>query len=77
MLATSLTTAFLLLLERLTPKERAAYLLHDIFDQSYGDMQRRWRLMRPLAENSFRAIVRTSIATRFATSRQGKCRTIS
>jgi RNA polymerase sigma-70 factor, ECF subfamily len=37
-LATSLTTAFLLLLERLTPKERAAYLLHEIFDQPYPDI---------------------------------------
>jgi RNA polymerase sigma factor (sigma-70 family) len=37
-LATSLTTAFLLLLERLTPKERAAYLLFEIFDQSYAEI---------------------------------------
>ena len=37
-LATSLTTAFLLLLERLTPKERAAYLLHEIFDQPYVEI---------------------------------------
>ena len=37
-LATSLTTAFLLLLERLTPKERAAYLLHEIFDQPYSEI---------------------------------------
>lgn len=37
-LAASLTTAFLLLLERLTPKERAAYLLHGIFDQSYAEI---------------------------------------
>jgi RNA polymerase sigma-70 factor (ECF subfamily) len=37
-LAASLTTAFLLLLERLTPKERAAYLLHEIFDQSYANI---------------------------------------
>jgi hypothetical protein len=37
-LAASLTTAFLLLLERLTPKERAAYLLHDIFNQSYAEI---------------------------------------
>jgi hypothetical protein len=36
-IAASLTTAFLLLLERLTPKERAAYLLHEIFDQSYAE----------------------------------------
>ena len=37
-LASSLSTAFLLLLERLSPKERAAYLLHDIFDRSYEDV---------------------------------------
>lgn len=37
-LAASLTTAFLLLLERLTPKERAAYLLREIFDQSYEEI---------------------------------------
>ena len=36
--ASSLTTAFLLVLQRLTPKERAAYLLHDIFDTSYGEI---------------------------------------
>lgn len=35
MRASSLSTAFLLLLERLTPKERAAYLLRDIFDMPY------------------------------------------
>ncbi len=38
MLSTSLTTAFLLMLERLTPKERAAYLLHDIFEQDYAEI---------------------------------------
>jgi len=37
-LASSLTTAFLLLLERLSPKERAAYLLREIFDHSYRDV---------------------------------------
>ncbi len=37
-LATSLTTAFLLLLERLTPKERAAYLLREIFDYPYAQV---------------------------------------
>ena len=36
-LASSLTTAFLLVLERLTPKERAAYLLHEVFDVSYAE----------------------------------------
>lgn len=37
-LASSLTTAFLLMLERLTPKERAAYLLHEIFEQPYAEI---------------------------------------
>lgn len=37
-LASSLSTAFLLLLERLTPAERAAYLLHEIFDHDYGEI---------------------------------------
>lgn len=37
-LASSLSTAFLLLLERLTPKERAAYLLHEIFGLAYPDL---------------------------------------
>lgn len=39
-LGSSLTTAFLLMLERLTPKERAAYLLHEIFDMDYADIAR-------------------------------------
>lgn len=39
-LASSLSMAFLLLLERLTPKERAAYLLHEIFDADYSDVAR-------------------------------------
>lgn len=30
--------AFLLLLERLTPKERAAYLLHEIFETPYAEV---------------------------------------
>jgi RNA polymerase sigma-70 factor (ECF subfamily) len=34
-LASSVTTAFLLLLERLTPKERAAYVLREVFDFEY------------------------------------------
>lgn len=37
-LGQSLTTAFLLMLERLTPKERAAYLLYEIFDTSYAEV---------------------------------------
>jgi RNA polymerase sigma-70 factor (ECF subfamily) len=39
-LALSLTTAFLLVLERLTPKERAAYLLREIFEIPYPDVAR-------------------------------------
>ncbi|MGA4633814.1 RNA polymerase sigma factor SigJ [Pseudomonas solani] len=37
-LAASLQTAFLLVLERLSPKERAAYLLHDIFERPYAEV---------------------------------------
>jgi RNA polymerase sigma factor (sigma-70 family) len=34
----SLTTAFLLLLERLSPKERAAFLLREVFGRPYGEV---------------------------------------
>jgi len=34
----SLSMAFLLLLERLTPVERAAFLLHDVFGYSYDEL---------------------------------------
>lgn len=34
----TLSTAFLLLLEKLSPKERAAYLLYEVFDQRYNDI---------------------------------------
>lgn len=37
-LAESLSTAFLLLLERLSPTERAAYLLREVFDYDYADV---------------------------------------
>ena len=37
-LAASLSMAFMLMLERLTPKERAAYLLYEVFDQSYAEV---------------------------------------
>lgn len=37
-LASSVTMAFLLLLDRLTPKERAAYLLREVFDQDYDEV---------------------------------------
>ncbi len=34
----SLSMAFLLLLERLTPVERAVFLLHDVFDYGYDEV---------------------------------------
>jgi len=37
-LADSLSTAFLMLLERLKPGERAAFLLHEVFGQPHGDV---------------------------------------
>lgn len=37
-LPASLSMAFMLMLERLTPKERAAYLLYEVFDQSYAEV---------------------------------------
>lgn len=46
-LASSLTTAFLLALQRLTPKERAAYLLRDIFDVPYPEVARTLDLQEP------------------------------
>jgi RNA polymerase sigma-70 factor (ECF subfamily) len=39
-LASNLSLAFMVLLERLSPVERAAFLLHDIFDCGYSDIAR-------------------------------------
>lgn len=39
-LASNLSLAFMFLLERLSPIERAAFLLHDIFDCAYADVAR-------------------------------------
>jgi RNA polymerase sigma-70 factor, ECF subfamily len=36
--ADSLTMAFLVILETLTPPERAAFLLHDVFGYGYGQI---------------------------------------
>jgi RNA polymerase sigma-70 factor (ECF subfamily) len=46
-LTTSLATAFLLLLERLTPKERAAYLLHEVFEIDYAEVARTLEMEEP------------------------------
>ena len=37
-IASDLSIAFLMLLERLAPDERAAFLLHDVFDCGYDDI---------------------------------------
>jgi RNA polymerase sigma-70 factor (ECF subfamily) len=37
-LASDLSVAFLVVLERLAPEERAAFLLHEVFDSSYTDI---------------------------------------
>ena len=37
-LSDSLSLAFLVLLESLTPEQRAAFLLHDVFDYGYGEV---------------------------------------
>lgn len=39
-LANDLSFAFMLTLERLSPLERAAFLLHDVFDMDYSDIAR-------------------------------------
>ena len=39
-LASELSIAFMVLLERLAPAERAAFLLHDVFDVGYADIAR-------------------------------------
>jgi RNA polymerase sigma-70 factor (ECF subfamily) len=39
-LASDLSVAFLVLLERLGPEERAAFLLHEVFDCDYGEIAR-------------------------------------
>jgi RNA polymerase sigma-70 factor, ECF subfamily len=39
-LASELSIAFMVLLERLAPEERAAFLLHEVFESGYGDIAR-------------------------------------
>lgn len=39
-LASSLSVAFLVVLERLAPEERAAFLLHEVFESGYGEIAR-------------------------------------
>jgi len=46
-LASTLSTAFLLVLERLTARERAAYLLHEIFELPYAELAETLALTEP------------------------------
>jgi RNA polymerase sigma-70 factor (ECF subfamily) len=39
-LSSDLSVAFLVVLERLSPEERAAFLLHDVFDSAYPEIAR-------------------------------------
>lgn len=45
--AQTLTTAFLMVMERLTPKERAAYLLREVFANSYGEVAEVLQISEP------------------------------
>lgn len=64
-IASSLSTAFLLLLERLTPKERAAYLLHDIFAMPFDEIAETLELepanCRKLAARARQFIVQNNV----------------
>ena len=79
-LAQSLSTAFLLMLERLTPKERAAYLLHEIFDIPYGlvaetlDMQE--SACRKLVSRAKANIGRDKVRSRMPTEQQDRFLTV-
>lgn len=48
-LASDLSMAFLVLLERLSPEERAALLLRDVFDEAYGKIARVLEKSEPAA----------------------------
>ena len=70
--ADSLSMAFLLLLERLTPVERAAFLLRDVFGYEYGEISgiisKSEANTRQLAARARRHV--TENRPRFATSRE-------
>ena len=48
-LADDLSFALMLALERLSPLERAAFLLHDVFDRPSRKSRKRWTGRKPLA----------------------------
>ena len=61
-LADNLSVAFLMLLERLAPEERAAFLLHDVFDIGYPEIARSSNEAKPPAGRSCTARVSVSVA---------------
>lgn len=68
-LAASLQTAFLLMLERLSPKERAAFLLREIFDVSYPQVAETLAMREPTCRklvSRAKARLETSNATNAA-----------
>jgi RNA polymerase sigma-70 factor (ECF subfamily) len=73
-LADSLAMAFLVVLEKLTPMERAVFLLHDVFDYDYAEISRvvgkSEANCRQLASRARRHI--TDAKPRFETSREAR-----
>jgi RNA polymerase sigma-70 factor (ECF subfamily) len=70
--ADSLSMAFLLVLERLSPVERAVFLLHDVFDYGYDEVA---RIVGKTEDNSRQIAARarrhvTEMKPRFEASRQ-------
>ena len=75
-LAQDLSVAFLLLLERLSPLERAAFLLHDVFEMSFAQVAEVLR-RDPAACRQLANRARKHIETgrpRFAANRQDQAR---
>lgn len=61
LLAESLTTSFLLLIEKLNPEERVVYLLHEIFDYSFHEianfLEKSEEACRKMAERARKSVI--------------------
>ena len=79
--AESLTTTFLLMLERLSPKERATYLLREVFDTDYPEIAETLALQeaacRKLVSRAKRAWGKPNAGTRPRGSGRRRCSTPS
>jgi RNA polymerase sigma-70 factor (ECF subfamily) len=77
--ADSLTTSFLLLVEKLTPEERVVYLLSEVFDYSFreigGFLEKTEEACRKIAERARKAI--SSKRSKFTAGRSDAERIIS